>query len=30
MAGMDVDTEAGYGVRQIYNITGFPTIIYFE
>ena len=27
---MDVDTEQGYPVRMKFNITGFPTIIYFE
>lgn len=30
MAGMDVDTFEGYPVREKYNITGFPTLIYFE
>ncbi|EDO41376.1 predicted protein, partial [Nematostella vectensis] len=30
LAGMDVDTEDGYSVRVHYNITGFPTTIYFE
>ena len=30
MAGMDVDTYEGYTVREKYNITGFPTLIYFE
>ncbi|KAK2570032.1 Protein disulfide-isomerase A5 [Acropora cervicornis] len=30
MAGMDVDTYEGYPVREKYNITGFPTLIYFE
>ncbi|XP_078376471.1 putative protein disulfide-isomerase A4 isoform X1 [Oculina patagonica] len=30
MAGMDVDTYEGYPVREQYNITGFPTLIYFE
>lgn len=30
MAGMDVDTYEGYTVRQKFNITGFPTLIYFE
>lgn len=30
VAGMDVDTPEAFGVREVYNITGFPTIIYFE
>ncbi|KAJ7391850.1 hypothetical protein OS493_016140 [Desmophyllum pertusum] len=30
MAGMDVDTYEGYPIREQYNITGFPTLIYFE
>lgn len=30
LAGMDVDTPDSYGVREQFNITGFPTIIYFE
>lgn len=30
LAGMDVDTPDAYGIRQEFNITGFPTIIYFE
>lgn len=30
LAGMDVDTPESFGVRELYNITGFPTIIYFE
>lgn len=30
MAGMDVDSYEGYTVREKYNITGFPTLIYFE
>lgn len=30
LAGMDVDKPEAYGIRQELNITGFPTIIYFE
>lgn len=30
LAGMDVDTPDAYGIRQEFNITGFPTIVYFE
>ena len=30
LAGMDVDTPDSFGVREQFNITGFPTIIYFE
>ena len=30
LAGMDVDTPDAYGVRQALNITGFPTLIYFQ
>ena len=30
VAGMDVDTPDAFGVREEFNITGFPTIIYFE
>lgn len=30
LAGMDVDNPEAFGVREHYNITGFPTIIYFE
>lgn len=30
LAGMDVDTPDSFGVREEFNITGFPTIIYFE
>ena len=30
MAGMDVDTYEGYPIREQLNITGFPTLIYFE
>ena len=30
LAGMDVDTPDAFGVRETFNITGFPTIIYFE
>ena len=30
LAAMDVDKPEAYGVRQEYNITGFPTLIYFE
>ncbi|XP_020917391.1 protein disulfide-isomerase A5 [Exaiptasia diaphana] len=29
LAGMDVDTQEGYSIRMKYNITGFPTVIYF-
>ena len=27
---MDVDSPDSYGIRQEFNITGFPTLIYFE
>ncbi len=27
---MDVDTPDSYAVRQWFNISGFPTVIYFE
>ncbi|XP_070546710.1 protein disulfide-isomerase A5-like isoform X1 [Ptychodera flava] len=30
LAGMDVDRPENYGSRQAFNITGFPTIYYFE
>jgi thiol-disulfide isomerase/thioredoxin len=30
LAGMDVDTPDAFGIREQFNITGFPTIIYFE
>ncbi len=30
LAGMDVDTPDSYAVRQWFNISGFPTVIYFE
>ena len=30
LAGMDVDSPDAYGIRQEFNITGFPTIVYFE
>ena len=30
LAGMDVDTPDAFGIRQEFNITGFPTIVYFE
>lgn len=30
LAGMNVDYPEAYKVRQEYNITGFPTVIYFE
>lgn len=30
LAGMDVDNMEAYPVRQVFNITGFPTVIYFE
>lgn len=30
LAGMDVDTPDAYGVRNQFNITGFPTLIYFD
>jgi thioredoxin-like negative regulator of GroEL len=30
LAGMDVDKVENYAVRRQFNITGFPTIIYFE
>jgi len=30
LAGMDVDNMEAYSVRQAFNVTGFPTVIYFE
>jgi thiol-disulfide isomerase/thioredoxin len=30
LAGMDVDKVENYPIRRQFNITGFPTIIYFE
>ena len=30
LAGMDVDNPDAYGIRQALNITGFPTLVYFE
>lgn len=30
LAGMDVETPEAFSVREEFNITGFPTIIYFE
>jgi thioredoxin-like negative regulator of GroEL len=30
LAGMDVDKVENYAIRKQFNITGFPTIIYFE
>ena len=30
LAGMDVDNPDSYAVREQFNITGFPTIVYFE
>ena len=30
LAGMDVDTPDAYGIRHEFNISGFPTLIYFE
>lgn len=30
LAGMDVDTPDSYGIRSEFNITGFPTLLYFE
>ncbi|XP_054751410.2 protein disulfide-isomerase A5-like [Lytechinus pictus] len=30
LAGMDVDRPENMATRQVYNITGFPTILYFE
>lgn len=30
LAGMDVDTPDSYAIRQWFNISGFPTVIYFE
>lgn len=30
LAGMDVDSPEAFNVREQFNITGFPTIIYFE
>ncbi|KAK2166678.1 hypothetical protein NP493_1310g00031 [Ridgeia piscesae] len=30
LAGMDVDRPENMDVRMVYNITGFPTILYFE
>ena len=30
LAGMDVDTPDAYGIRTTFNITGFPTLLYFQ
>lgn len=30
LAAMDLDKPEAYGVRQEYNVTGFPTLIYFK
>ena len=30
LAGMNVDNQNGYQVRADFNITGFPTVLYFE
>jgi protein disulfide isomerase family A protein 5 len=30
LAAMDVDKSENYKIRTIYNITGFPTILYFK
>ena len=30
LAAMDIDLEEAYGIRQMFNISGFPTLIYFE
>jgi len=30
LAGMDVDNMEAYSVRQAFNVTGFPTVVYFE
>lgn len=30
LAGMDVDTPDAYGIRNQFNISGFPTLIYFD
>ena len=30
LAGMDVDTPDSYGIRSEFNISGFPTLLYFE
>ena len=30
MAAMNVDTPDNYNVRTVYNITGFPTMLYFK
>ncbi len=30
LAGMDVNTPESFGVREEYNITGFPTLVYFK
>lgn len=30
LAGMDVDNTEAYGIRKELNITGFPTIVYYE
>lgn len=30
IAGMDVNRPENVGVRKLYNITGFPTLLYFE
>ena len=30
LAAMDVDKSENYKIRTIYNITGFPTLLYFK
>lgn len=30
LAGMNVDKVENYAIRKLFNITGFPTTIYFE
>ena len=30
LAGMDLDTPDAYGIRQEFNVSGFPTLVYFE
>lgn len=30
LAAMNVDTSENFKIKQVYNITGFPTILYFQ
>ncbi|XP_065181159.1 protein disulfide-isomerase A5-like [Sycon ciliatum] len=30
LGAMDIDLEEAYGIRQMFNITGFPTLLYFK